>query len=185
MAKDCWRIRQVGNPEASNTVLSSVTGQESVGPSVSQVATAAKRVAFASGDSEPAPVVFDMRADSTSSWCHCRMVKFYYIDEEEDHPMSTRSTRFGSETVESYEIDTNEVDIIIDSGADALIFPSSMIHCGKHYEGQQVALQDAQGRAIPLLGQQSVAVVLEDKNGVEIEVRDNVVFSRMRSASPF
>ena len=72
MAKDCWRVRQVGNPEASSTVLSSVTGQESVGPSVSQAATAVKRVAFSAGEHDP--VVFDMRSSSTSSWCHCRMV---------------------------------------------------------------------------------------------------------------
>ena len=183
MAKDCWRVRQVGNPEASSTVLSSVTGQESVGPSVSQAATAVKRVAFSAGEHEP--VVFDMRSSSTSSWCHCRMVKFFYIDNEEYKPMSIRSTTFGGETNERYELDTNEryeldtneVDIIIDSGADAPIFSSSMIHCGRQCDGQQVALQDAQGREIPLLGQRSVAVVLEDKNGVEIEVRDNVVFS--------
>ena len=175
MAKDCWRVRQVGNPEASSTVLSSVTGQESVGPSVSQAATAVKRVAFSAGEHDP--VVFDMRSSSISSWCHCRMVKFFYIDNEEYKPMSIRSTTFGGETNERYEIDTNEVDIIIDSGADAPVFPSSMIHCGRQCDGQQVALQDAQGRALPLLGQRSVAVVLEDKNGVEIEVRDNVVFS--------
>ena len=113
------------------------------------------------------------------------MVKFFYIDNEEYKPMSIRSTTFGGETSERYELDTNEryeldtieVDVIIDSGADAPIFSSSMIHCGRQCDGQQVALQDAQGRAIPLLGQRSVAVVLEDKNGVEIEVRDNVVFS--------
>ena len=104
------------------------------------------------------------------------MVKFFYIDNEEYKPMSIRSTTFGGETNERYELDTNEVDIIIDSGADAPIFPSSMIHCGRRCDGQQVALQDAQGRAIPLLGQRSVAVVLEDKNGVEIEVRDCDLF---------
>ena len=63
MAKDCWR--QVGNPEASSTVLSSVTGQESVGPSVSQAATAVERVAFSVGEHDP--VVFDMRSSATSS----------------------------------------------------------------------------------------------------------------------
>ena len=132
MAKDWWRVRQVGNPEASSTVLSSVTGQGSVGPSVSQAATAVKRVAFSAGEHDP--VVFDMRSSSTSSWCHCRMVKFFYIDNEEYKPMSIRSTTFGGETNERYELDaneryeldTNEVDIIIASGADAPIFPSSM-----------------------------------------------------------
>ena len=133
MAKDCWRVRQVGNPEASSPVLSSVTGQESVGPSVSQAATAVKRVAFSAGEHDP--VVFDMKSSSTSSWCHCRMVEFFYIDNEECKPMSIRSTTFGGETSgryeldtnERYELDTNEVDIIIDSGADAPIFPSSML----------------------------------------------------------
>lgn len=42
-----------------------------------------------------------------------------------------------------------------------------MIHCGR-YDGQPVALQDAQGRAIPVLSpRRSVPVVLEDKNGAE------------------
>ena len=77
MAKDCWRVRQVGNREASSTVLSSVTGQESVGPSVSQAATAVKRVAFSAGEHDP--VVFDMKSSSTSSWCHCRMGKLFTL----------------------------------------------------------------------------------------------------------
>ena len=113
------------------------------------------------------------------------MVNIFDIDNEEYKPMSIRSATFGGEanercelgTNERYELDTNEGDIIIDSGADAPISPSSMIHSGRQCDGQQVALQDAQGRAIPLLGQRSVAVVLEDKNGAEIEVRDNVVLS--------
>ena len=58
-----------------------------------------------------------------------------------------------------------------------------MIHCGEHYGGQQVALQDAQGRAFPLLGQQLVSVVLEDKNGRKIVLRDNGLSFLMRSAS--
>ena len=51
------------------------------------------------------------------------MVEFFYIDSEECKPMSIRSTTFGGETSERYELDTNEryeldtieVDIIIDS----------------------------------------------------------------------
>lgn len=50
------------------------------------------------------------------------VVKIYYIDEE-DHTMSVRSSTFGGETVNSYEVDTIEVDIITDFGADAPTFP--------------------------------------------------------------
>jgi hypothetical protein len=53
--------------------------------------------------------------------------EFFYIDNEEYKPMSIKSTTFGGETNERYELDTNEVDIIIDAGADAPIFPSSML----------------------------------------------------------
>lgn len=50
------------------------------------------------------------------------VVKFNYIDEE-DHTMSVRSSTFGGETVNSYEVDTIDVDIITDFGADAPTFP--------------------------------------------------------------
>ena len=79
--------------------------------------------------------------------------------------------------VEKYEVDGSEVSIIIDSGADAPVFPASMVHCGTDHHGQEVSLQDAQGRKIPVLGQRSVSVLLEDVNGIEIELRDNVIFS--------
>ena len=76
-----------------------------------------------------------------------------------------------------YNFNTEEVSIIIDSGADAPVFPSSMIHCGRDHSGQEVALQDAQGRQIPVLGQKAVSVLLQDASGTEIELQDNVVFS--------
>ena len=110
----------------SETVVSPVNGQESVVPSASQPPTAVKRVALVSEEvsSSSSPAFFDFRSDETASWCHVRMVRFYYMDEEEDHLMSVRSTTFGAEIATSYDIDTNEVDIIIDSGADAPIFLS-------------------------------------------------------------
>ena len=60
MAKDCWRIRQVGSPDVSGTVVSPVNGQESVVPSASQPPTAVKRVALVSGEvsSSSSPAFF-------------------------------------------------------------------------------------------------------------------------------
>lgn len=117
IAKNCWRNRQVGNPDASSTVLSSVNRHEGAGPP-----TAVKRAALVSGGVGGSPEICGMREDATSSWCHCMVVKFYYIDEE-DHTMSVRSSTFGGETVNSYEVDTIDVDIITDFGADAPTFP--------------------------------------------------------------
>ena len=178
VAKDCWRIRQVGTSETA-TVVTSVNGQESVGPSASQVQTslAVKRVAMAQGSGQvQSPVVFDLRSPGLSDGGQVRMVKFFYIDDELEEPTSLKRTTL-VDTGQNYEIDSKEVDIIIDSGADAPIFPASMFHCGEAHEGQPLALQDAQGRQIPVLGQKTVAVLLEDSGGVEIELRDDVVFS--------
>ena len=52
-----------------------------------------------------------------------------------------------------------------------------MVHCGRDHHGQAVALQDAEGRQIPVLGQKAISVLLQDSNGTEIELQDNVVFS--------
>ena len=115
------------------------------------------------------PVVFDLRSPGLSDGGQVRMVKFFYIDDELEEPTSLKSTTLVS-AGQNYEIDSKEVDIIIDSGADAPIFPASMFHCGEAHEGQPLALQDAQGRQIPVLGQKTVAVLLEDSGGVDIEL---------------
>ena len=92
------------------------------------------------------------------------------------------------ENIPDSDLDIDEVNIIIDSGADAPVFPSSMIHCGRDHSGQAVALQDAQGRQIPVLGQKAISVLpvlgqkaisvlLQDAHGTEIELKDDVIFS--------
>eukprot|EP00435_Cladocopium_sp_Y103_P030301 s1247_g7.t1 len=178
MAKDCWRIRQVGGCDPAATVMTTATGQESIGPSASQSPVsnmAVKRVeAVQDGGGSSSSVVFDLRS-STADWYHVRMVKFFYIDDEDEQVASVRSATSMDEKEPNYELDENEVAIIIDSGADAPIFPASMIHCGRDHNGRPVALQDAQGRRIPVVGQKSVSVLLEANGGTEIELRDNVV----------
>ena len=180
VARECWKVRQVGEAETV-AVASPVNGQESLGPSASQVPAnlTVKRVSLLQdGEQVPSPVVFDLRSAGTSDLSHVRMVKFFYIDDEMEEPTSVRSTTFTETfTDKGYEIDTEEVNIIIDSGADAPIFPAATFHCGQAHDGHQLALQDAQGRHIPVLGQKTVSVLLEDAAGVEIELRDSVVFS--------
>ena len=81
------------------------------------------------------------------------------------------------EEEQNFELDEEEVAIIIDSGADAPILLASMIHCGRDHDGRLVALQDAQENQIPVLEQKSASVLLGANGGAEIELRDNVIFS--------
>eukprot|EP00435_Cladocopium_sp_Y103_P031972 s1934_g8.t1 len=158
-----------------------------LGPSASQInpGLSVKRVSVQdAGDSSSSHVTFDLRGSNASSWEHVRnddpcvrAVQFFYIDDELKEPASVRSTTSMQSEMQTFEMDESEVSIIIDSGADAPVFPASMIHCGKEHPGQTVALQDAQGRQIPTLGQKAMSVLPEDVNGTEIELLDNVIFS--------
>ena len=181
VARDCWRVRQVSNPDPSTTIVTSVVEQaESIGPSASQACAASpttttktvRRVSQpSSSDGQNSTVVFDLREPNDSTVMHIRMVQFYYIDVDE------KKMEEQGEDVELYNQINNEVSIIIDSGADAPVFPASMLACGEPHDGEVMALQDAQGRSIPTLGQRTVSIQMEDFNGCLVELRDNVVFS--------
>ena len=81
--------------------MSQATAQESLGPSASQVnaGLSVKRITSSSDGGQAAShETFDLRSTGASSWehvknedQHVRMVKFFYIDEEEDS-----SKRYGS-----------------------------------------------------------------------------------------
>ena len=179
LARDCWKVRQVGGAQEAATVLTSATAyQESVGPSAS--AMTVKRVSLAEdGTSRRECAVFDMRGSSPPSSGSVKVVQFYYIDDDVEigENDKIRSTQFLETEVMDHAVDSEEVRIVIDSGADAPIFPSSMIHCGEHHPGESPQLQDAQGNPIPTMGQRSVSICLDDINGAEVELIDNVVFS--------
>eukprot|EP00435_Cladocopium_sp_Y103_P050181 s1031_g15.t1 len=159
-----------------------IEGQKLFGPSANEVnaGLSVKRISTcADGGQAGSHVTFDMRSSSASSWEHVkkedehvRMVRFFYIDKE-DSPLAIRSATTSHGVGQNYKVDNGEANIIIDSGADAPVFPISMIHCGLNHDGQAVALQEVQGRQTPLAVQRSIAVVLEDVNGVEIELLDN------------
>ena len=105
------------------------------------------------------------------------MVKFYHIDDMMEEAASVRSANSMDEEEQNFELDEEEVAIIIDSGADAPILLASMIHCGRDHDGKLVALQDAQENQIPVLEQKSASILLGAHGGAEIELRDNVIFS--------
>ena len=57
------------------------------------------------------------------------MVKFYHIDDMMEEAASVRSANSMDGEEQNFELDEEEVAIIIDSGADAPILLASMIHC--------------------------------------------------------
>lgn len=174
-AKDCWKVRQMAGPE-TGTVISSAHGggQESVGPSASQHPaapqhpSAVKRVSLQPGENRGTSVTFDMRGSSPLSSGSLRMVQFYYLDND----MNELQEDFQCEVDNSPPF-----RVIIDSGADAPVFPASLAHCGQAHHGEQVALQDAQGNQIPTMGQRVVSILLGDNRGIGMELIENVVFS--------
>ena len=69
--------------------------------------------------------------------------------------------------------------IIIDSGADAPIFPATWKEFGKQVveRGKRSGLQDAQGRPIPTMGRRDIEVLLRDDQGKVVRIRERVTIS--------
>ena len=96
-------------------------------------------------------------------------VEFYSIatDDEEDDG-GTLSVKVVHEVPPDEwmeEVDEEEkkvkASIIVDSGADASIFPGYMLKQGKKAHGMSPHLQDAQGRAIRTYGHRDVDIELQ------------------------
>lgn len=167
MARDWWRIRKSGRQDPSANALTTATSQGRVGPSASQSP-------INTSLSSAWRWSHDLRDASGPGWCHIRMVNFYHIDDDMEEAAFVISM---DQEEQNFELDKDEAAIIIDSGADAPIFPASMIRCGRDQDGKLVAFQDAQGNHIPVFGPKSVSVLLGANGGAEIELRDILVRS--------
>ena len=79
---------------------------------------------------------------------------------------------------EFYGDDSNGLhNILIDSGADASIFPSSLLDKGRQAHGSVGRLCDAQGVEIPVAAVQDMEIRLKDTAGRTILMREKVVLS--------
>ena len=67
--------------------------------------------------------------------------------------------------------------IIVDSGADASLFPGSMMHKGKQAMGASPPLQDAQGTQIQTYGRKDIDIVLDSSDGRKVVLRERITFS--------
>jgi hypothetical protein len=80
--------------------------------------------------------------------------------------------------LETMPEDSNMYNILLDSGADASIFPASMAGLGVESEQPVSKLQDAQGNVIPIDAMRDVELHLADRDGRAVILRETVAVSR-------
>ena len=199
-ARDCWgtSVRQVQN-EGSNSVQQSPQSQQTSvaagSPSSqtsSQVPVAPQqgciaRIQFADDHVSDVlkhdELVFDLRSPCSASSClegNVRTVQFFIGDEPNavECDVETVDTGLAVRTMLEDVDDVNQMhSILLDSGADASVFPISMAELGSPCNDVHTVLRDAQGQEIPLHGYRDVELHLMDMKGRAIVLRETVALS--------
>ena len=188
-ARDC--VRQVG--EVVPQVQQSLQGQPHPVPSGSGTSTTSGITSFSSATlptrvarvtrtecyaEQSVPTTFDLRdlASGFSSEESIRVISEFYIGDEDEKEQG--EVRMVAEVESDMECE-EKTAIIIDSGADAPIFPATWKRSGKHVveKGRKGGLQDAQGRTIPTLGRRDIEIFLRDDQGKVVKIRERVTIS--------
>ena len=197
MAKDCWN--NVRNVQAASSVgdssqsgwtnLTSVSqqgaGNQSVqhGPQQGQQQQSAQqatqfRVSRISEGMETNSFVCDLRDSPLSSpksfSGSVRTMQFYIGDETENHLQDGEIRTIISELPS----DAGEMcNILLDSGADAAVFPMQFAACGRDACETSAKLHDAQGQVIPVQSMRDVEITLMDETGKLVLLRERVAVS--------
>ena len=120
-------------------------------------------------------VILDLRSpagSASASDAAVRVVQFYIGDGPSE--FSSGSVRT---IIESMPNDSEMCNILIDSGADISIFPSSMSGLGVESPMPLSRLQDAQGNSIPVEGAKDVEIHLMDQHGRTVVLKESVCLS--------
>ena len=120
-------------------------------------------------------VVFDLRSpvsNSNGQGGAVRVARFYIGDERSD--ASDGSVRA---VVETMPDGSDMCNILLDSGADASIFPANMSRFGLDSETPANRLQDAQGNSIPIDGMKDIEIHLMDQYGRAVVLKETVAVS--------
>eukprot|EP00435_Cladocopium_sp_Y103_P063067 s2135_g24.t1 len=193
MAKDCWQTTQVrqigsdvnatstavqGSPSSSLGSVSSASQFQS-GAQQSSAATQFKvsRIQEIDDVEQHVELVFDMRSSSPHSLHGDVCAIYHYIGDSlsdcDVDEMSSGVVR----TVSSVDVCDQQFGILIDSGADASIFPRSLPGLGRPSTGVSGRLIDAQGTEIPIDAVQDMEVRLQDVGGRCILLREKAAIS--------
>eukprot|EP00435_Cladocopium_sp_Y103_P015276 s4186_g3.t1 len=120
-------------------------------------------------------LVFDLRSPASDASRHegtIRVLRYYIGDEPEC--FASGSVRA---VVEGIPDKSDMCNILLDSGADASVFPASMAGLGVQSDRPTSKLQDAQGNSIPVECMRDVELHLADTLGRSIVVRETVSVS--------
>ena len=205
MARDCWNNPQVRNVN-SDVMPPSTTVQGSPASSLGGMSTASHQVQHGGQQQPVAPVsstqykvsriqieeisddvelhddlIFDMRSASPSSFHGSVHALYYYMGDSDvdcDECCFDGAIRT---VVDSDDACGNSCDetytILLDSGADASIFPASLVNKGTPVCGSIGKLHDAQGAEIPVQSIQDMEIRLRDLSGRNVLLRERVAIS--------
>ena len=187
-SKDCWqRLRQVseegGNPRSSAETGAVSSSTTTSSPGTSGKAGTVKRVEGVSPfEFKNEPMVFDLRPMSMPSVDskQIRMVQFFSISEDnepnDEHDKLIYHIMAVKEHYESMG-EESPVKVVIDSGADATILPSSYLVIGTELDEGAPRLQDAQGTPIEIRAYKQVCFIFRTEDDKEVQIFDKAHFS--------
>ena len=121
-------------------------------------------------------LVFDLRASSPVHASGDIKVVHFFIGDDSDVEFSCSGmVRTVGATCDDQKLHT----ILLDSGADASIFPVSLLGKGHKVQNAIGKLHDAQGREIPIESVQDMEILLRDVTGKAVLLRERVAVSSM------
>ena len=120
------------------------------------------------------PFIFDLRSQHVHGDSSGRVI-YHYIGAEFDAVESSEVAEVRAIVTECPDDEMSP--ILLDSGADAAVFPAKFATAGQASDFPATRLHDAQGRAIPVLGMRDVEVQLLDQNGKMVVIREHVAIS--------
>ena len=114
-------------------------------------------------------MVFDLRQDPISpcSSNSVRVVQEFFIGDENEQHSFHGDVRALVEEVPDWD-DHELKTILLDSGADAAVFPAEYATAGMASNVPDLQLHDAQGRRIPVMGMRDLEVHLLDETGKQV-----------------
>jgi len=162
-----------GSPSSSSTQLP-------VAPQSNRVARIQFSDQHGSDVQKHDELVFDVRTPISEAHAFdgcVNVVQFYVGDEPDAHFANNIGSHMIRTMLESVPDETEMHSILLDSGADASVFPASMAELGCPSHATASLLRDAQGNTIPLHGMRDVEIHLMDMQGHSVTIKESVALS--------
>lgn len=172
---------------AQGSPVSSVSGMTSVSQGAQQSGTQepasqstqfrVARICEVDDSVEPNEFIFDLRDSSPLSFHGGVSAVHYFIGDSSDSDDIFSGGFVRAVADEKDDVGEEMHTILIDSGADASIFPVSLLEKGSHVQGAVGRLIDAQGSDIPIESVKDMEVRLKDITGRTVCLRERVALS--------